>query len=622
MVHHSTITGHFNQLKKDICDLETNFEAKLINNISCGSDCYCGKQKNHKVTNSVYHKNCISMKKSAYVKKCDLIQPRNKSTERKEIFHLDKAQVEISLKSGGKDIKCTRSGGLLKHDGRKEKHHPKLVDTGSDPIMILEPKKPPMKCWSTILSENSKAGNPEIQPSAPKAPFEPPVKLKSCSTTSSFPDNSSPSSRSVERASHRSKQSVIVRDRAIQCQQAEETTKNNLFSYDNPVNSLQTLVKDLKSFKKQLNDKTVANSLNPIISEMDFALTRLLQPNPNTASINAPSQCSNDARSESPTQILKKTTALSGPKVAYKGLEKTLEETCYQLQVSCLKLEETCQKLRKEKDNITEQFFEKSRELEKCLKRELEYQAKLNEANQSADAMSQKLDQYTKSMEELSKHVKKLQAENKALERVEQAKSSLVNQLLEASRENEQLNSQIQLMTLEREKNRVLLDIKEQEVAKLKAELRSIGGLVSEKMLETAMGGDSLMVTSRFEVSESREVAFSSPDGSMSSPSKSWKALSSIMSPSQHRKLLPPPLTLESKGTSDMKPRKHPLDSINHLKNELRELFAQMKQQTELSESVIPEIPTQGDDTSPWSNITDSSDGYNSITENELSEVT
>ena len=61
------------------------------------------------------------------------------------------------------------------------------------------------------------------------------------------------------------------------------------------------------------------------------------------------------------------------------------------------------------------------------------------------------------------------------------------------------------------------------------------------------------------------------------------------------------------------------MESIKHLKNELRELFAQMKKQTEVSEALLlPELKVTSDST-VWSSITDSSDGYISITDADCS---
>lgn len=315
MIESSKVSDELILLNREILDLEKSFKFKTETR-SCGSDCFCRKGGKHKITKSAYHKNCIRMKKnSASVKKTELFRPRNKSKERKEVYNLGKAQVEVSMKTLPKVLKgsCENSNcdvlykRPMKSNDLREKPV-KLVDAGCDPITVVESKRNPRKCWSSVLSEGSRNYVPRVTSSAVNIPFEPPVKRKSISTSSS-----SPAVDSTERISHKSKQSVSVRDRGIQCQNLTEGLKysdpvGTPPLYD-PVYSLQSLLKDLKIFKKNLHDidgiteiftyhfnsrkytyitlkitKTLffvleKDSLSSIISDMNSAINRITQPN-------------------------------------------------------------------------------------------------------------------------------------------------------------------------------------------------------------------------------------------------------------------------------------------------------------------------------------------------------
>ncbi|CAH1401311.1 unnamed protein product [Nezara viridula] len=628
MRKHSALPSEIRNLNKDIVDFQNNY--KTLTDVHCGSDCYCRKKGNHKVTNSLYHKQCITMKKhtlNATVQKTDIVHPRRKCNERINVFNMNKARVEVSVK---RPLKERIIDDKVKTDGSKQVV--KFIDKGTDPITIVEPKVSTKQSWSDILSDRSRTKAPQSSTCTHHLGIQDNNRYSPKSTECHKYHASSRTSSPV--SSYKNPSKVIFRDKGTQS--LDEITKGDLIpvclprlptdSISNPLISLQALIKELKDFKRRVLNQKDYNVICCIISEMEIALNVLNKQS-------KPSSAYHKSNKNSEYQSME-SNVNSAKSQKNEKWYKSLEDTCTQLKSACQLLEETCEKLRFEKDHVTEKFFEKSREVENCLKRELEYQAKLSQVSQEASSMTLQIDQYSKSVEELTFHVRKLQEENRELEKAEEEKVQLHAQLMDASRENDKLNAELQLLTLEQEKNKVLLDIKEKEMDKLRKQIVSIGGLVSAKMNDHAMRGDNFQYSAlsstiglldlNLSDTKNQEIAFSSPDGSMTSPSKSWKAMSSIAPTNTRGEIIANALTdpLIQKGENAkiiQKGETPPLESIKHLKNELRELFAQMKKQTEVSEALLlPELKANSEVTA-WSSITDSSDGYISITDADCS---
>lgn len=252
----STLPREIRNLNKDIAEFQNTY--KSLADVHCGSDCYCRKEGNHKVTNSLYHKQCIKMKKhtlNATVQKTDIVQPRRKCNERINVFNMNKARVEVSVKRPQKERPIDTK---VKTDGGKQVV--RLIDKGTDPITIVEPKVSMKQSWSDILSDRSRNKRPqsstcthhvEVQDSPPNQYSPTSLEYYKYHTSSR---TASPAS------SHKNPSKVVFKDRGTQSLDA--ITKGDLIpvclprlptdSISNPLISLQALIKELKDFKRRV----------------------------------------------------------------------------------------------------------------------------------------------------------------------------------------------------------------------------------------------------------------------------------------------------------------------------------------------------------------------------------
>ncbi|XP_014239986.1 centromere-associated protein E-like isoform X2 [Cimex lectularius] len=280
---------------------------------------------------------------------------------------------------------------------------------------------------------------------------------------------------------------------------------------------------------------------------------------------------------------------------------KHIEKSYHNLEASCKQLEESCMRLKGERDTLKEELLKKNTELQKALLREIEFKNKLNEANNSAEAMSQKIEKYSDSMRELTNKFSQLQEETKELGKLQRQVFEMSSELKTASQERESLRTELELIKLERDKMKVLLNLKDQELAQLKNDVLLVGDNVTGQA-KVDFPQNELTDVNTTGGSKASRFFCSSPNTTSSEDSpltKSWQKLSCI-APSgggDNRTVMPVRKEIKTKKkTREKKPEElsHVVtqvfslhqtspERLSSLKNELKELFAEMKHQAELA---------------------------------------
>ncbi|KAL1131292.1 hypothetical protein AAG570_010910 [Ranatra chinensis] len=150
---------------------------------------------------------------------------------------------------------------------------------------------------------------------------------------------------------------------------------------------------------------------------------------------------------------------------------RRLEESYQALVKTCQAAEVRCTRLVEEREK--QELGEKNLLLEQFARKECEYERKLSEAMNNIKMMETRSAQYTKSFTDLTEMLTKLQEENKVVGSLRENQGKLKVKVHELTQENHKLHTENQLMILEREKNKVLLQIKDQEINKLKNDIQS-----------------------------------------------------------------------------------------------------------------------------------------------------
>ncbi|XP_067011989.2 myosin-11 isoform X2 [Anabrus simplex] len=365
------------------------------------------------------------------------------------------------------------------------------------------------------------------------------------------------------------------------------------FSMFNPVRTLNFLIKELHGFVKKTNDK----NLRRIIMDMEKALLRIPPDqhggdfplnfipcpvsDPDTMKTSettghtlkhaVPLTTESFARTLASVPALAlrvdssllsnfdnrsgKTSVSLGAAVHSDNsavvFQKQLEESCMKLETMCQEMETNNTELRNQRDKLEEYCEHFSREL-KLKNQELDaWLAKERDYMQTISTLRTNLESSGRAMAELTSLTAQLREENKSLSSVREMQYKMNQQLQESQRTNEQLQKEIQLLQLEKEKLVIINQGKDNELERFKKEVKDIRVLVVEQLtsLKTSIQQDmpesfsSLsFLTSNFtdidsipsdapHVITSRRPVCSSPNSSKSSfanVNSSWEMLSSI----------------------------------------------------------------------------------------------
>ncbi|KAK9509412.1 hypothetical protein O3M35_006739 [Rhynocoris fuscipes] len=363
------------------------------------------------------HKNyvCMTRKKSDNntITKLDII-PRCNNL--KETCVTERAIVDIVVKKSP-----------FKHDlvkNRRSYKDTKKVDAATDPILFSSKDK--NKCsdrpWKVILKDNVNETNSEYWYRGCYIDSD----ETSCETTSSSDVNQPALSHHC----------ITKRNVSVQCDNFK-------------ISPIETIKIILKQLKLRLKDNTF---MRDKVDELEHELNKVFDFNINSISVD---EEENNSTSKYPNFLTSKKTSPSVSEIDNVSLLK-LEE-------SYRELENTCLKLKKERDTSLQILAEKTAELMESKKRETDIKRKFIETDSKIKEFSIKLENYAFSIKNLSDHISKVENENKELKKLEQQMTNIKAILSTVINENKTLLTELQQVTLECNKLRLVRAVNEQK---------------------------------------------------------------------------------------------------------------------------------------------------------------
>lgn len=309
---------------------------------------------------------------------------------------------------------------------------PKMIDTGSDPIrfskhLIDHKQSPTVNCKYRTYVLNS--------------------------------SNSSSSASSFTSTEFLHAQRTYTKNKGVQC----EHTLGVAGKENDPFSIIQALLKDLK--RKLKGDSYMSRILDELEEEID----RLFFGQTDSRNIIKSKYKIN--------QILRNANRLTLPSNKKVEYYVEINEARAKLDATCRELEKTCETLKQERDTSLKLAADKSAELVETLVRETEIKRKLEETNYKITDISKKLGNYTSFLKNLNEQVKRLQYENREVKRLRQQVSNLNSLLRTMTKENKILLSDLQQVTIERNKLHIALTIQEQTLTKQNTELQRMSNL-------------------------------------------------------------------------------------------------------------------------------------------------
>ncbi|XP_022201732.2 uncharacterized protein LOC111058504 [Nilaparvata lugens] len=234
----------------------------------------------------------------------------------------------------------------------------------------------------------------------------------------------------------------------------------NGLAFLNPVRTLNFLIRELRG---KISESTQDENLARIISDMENTAGRL-------SKSNGTKDTSNSLISKEDLKfflnILQRTEKDMDIDKGSQELQKKLEEACNKLEDMCRVMEKTAiTKQKEEKQNLLSELAKTKESLaaaEKEIKRLGKLDAELKEEKQKN--------------EEVKRKIHDMKVKFSSLNTV------LNEQLLEVKDENKKLQKEVKYLFLEKEKNSVLMKVKDKEIDKLRASLEEIKTLIKSQL--------------------------------------------------------------------------------------------------------------------------------------------
>ncbi|RZF32326.1 hypothetical protein LSTR_LSTR001790 [Laodelphax striatellus] len=235
---------------------------------------------------------------------------------------------------------------------------------------------------------------------------------------------------------------------------------DNGLAFLNPVRTLNFLIRELRG---KISESTQDENLARIISDMESTAGRLSK--------------SNGFKDNSGTliskedlkfflNILQRTEKDMGVDKGSLELQSKLEEACNKLEDMCRVMEKTATtKQKEEKQNLLSELTKTKESLaaaEKEIKRMGKIETELKEEKQKNEEAKRKI------------HDMKIKFSS--------LNTVLNEQLLEVKDENKKLQKEIKYLFLEKEKNSVLMKVKDEEIDKLRGSLEEIKSLIKNQL--------------------------------------------------------------------------------------------------------------------------------------------
>lgn len=366
--------------------------------------------------------------------------------------------------------------------------------------------------------------------------------------------------------------------------------------------SLELILKDFKHKLKHLDDEQLAH----VAFDLDKSVARVsgeAVPKPK----NAPRatwggcSCSSTEVAPPPPKPPPKPTSKPPSKLPqmvpleeYLKVQEKLENGLSGFEEKFKRLESSRTRLKDENIRLLRELNEKTNKLERTCSKEMELQSALADSDIKVKSLSVKLDQFTLSMQEMSSLLGKVKEDNKKLFLLKGENESLQSCLDNEKEEREKLLSDYQNLLVEREKDKALLKIKDQEIASLKNNIQSITELIANNVLSNTAKSECRipldeselnLSSSTLKSNDDQSLVASSPSHKTPEPYTSWRRLSGIP-PLNAAGDSPRKRKVKRKKGERKKPEEREVakeegmkePSMGRLKRELKGIFAAMRE--------------------------------------------